>query len=85
MLNEDGNESLNRAENGSVDDDRAGKAWLEWVLGPYEFFLIELILGVGLGSEGGFLVLFVSTFFIASTLVTVLIEELLLVLVLMAS
>jgi hypothetical protein len=46
MLNQDGDEALDRAEDGSVDDDWAREAGLQLLLLPYELLLVEGVLGV---------------------------------------
>ena len=43
MLDEDGEESLDGAENSSMDHDRSLEAWLEWLLLPGVLLWVMLV------------------------------------------
>lgn len=60
MLDQNGDESFNRAEDGSVDDHRAGHTRLECVLIPGEVLIIMIVLGIVITSECLLFALFVS-------------------------
>jgi hypothetical protein len=61
MLAQNSDESFDGTKDGSVNNDRAGKARLKRVLLPGELLLIELVLGVMFTLESRFLFFLLAT------------------------